>query len=362
MILNQVKWNFIQTKNQITLDKVINVLFITEVEENLQKYFRKSLKDKKNIRLIFPKNFSENYIRKLGLNAHVIIGWRPSMELLRASENLKLFINPGAGIKHHIKNFRELHSSGKKIKLINNHGNAYSTAQHAVALLLGLMNRIVFHHNQMKEGVWRTSDNKDLFSSSVQLRNRKIGLLGYGAINKHVHKFLSGFDNEFHVLKRSWKAGEDKLYGKIIKYTDRDLNKFLKASDILIIAIPQTSETEKLIKTAELKLLGKDGIVVNISRGIIVDEESLYNALSKKIISGAALDVWYNYSPKKDRMGREYPYKFPFHKLKNVLLSPHRAASPFDDLKRWDDVIENIRRLAEGKKKFLNEVDLRKEY
>lgn len=344
------------------MNKLIKVIFITETDEVLKKYFKTSLKDVKNVRLEFPSDPSEKNLLKQSKNADIIVGWRPSMKLLQNAENLRLFINPGAGIKHHIRNFRELNSSGKKVKLINNHGNAYSTAQHAVAMLLGLMNRIVYHHNQMKEGKWRTSDNKDLYSASVQLRGRKIGLLGYGAINKNVHRFLSGFENEFHVLKQSWNKSEDKLHGKLIKYSEKELNKFLKAVDILIAAIPHTSKTEGLIGADEIGLLGEKGIIVNISRGIIFNEESLFNALSKKKIAGAALDVWYNYTPKKDKMGREFPYKYPFHKLSNVLLSPHRAASPFDDLKRWDEVIENIRRLAEGKKKFLNEVDISKEY
>ena len=70
----------------------------------------------------------------------------------------------------------------------------------------------------------------------------------------------------------------------------------------------------------------------------------------------------YNYSPEKDKYGKEYPYSYPFHKLKNIVLSPHRAASPFDDLSRWDEVIENLTRLAKGRKDFLNVVDIDEEY
>jgi len=344
------------------MKKYIKVLFIWKIEEDLKKHLINSLKKIKEVKLVFPRSFTEKNILRESMDADVIIGWRPSRDLLFNSPKLKLYINPGTGIKHHIKNFKELKKAGRNILLINGHGHAYSTAQHAVAMLLALMNRIIPHHNWMQNGIWRTSDNKDIFSATVQLRNRRIGLLGYGAINKYVHSFLSGFENEFFVLKRDWKEKKEIYPTEIKKYKETELHKFLKAIDILIIAVPHTSKTEGLIGAKELKLLGKNSLLVNIARGTIVNEMDLYDALKNKEISGAALDVWYNYSPEKDKYGKEYPYSYPFHKLKNIVLSPHRAASPFDDLSRWDEVIENLTRLAKGRKDFLNVVDIDEEY
>lgn len=344
--------------------KEIRVLFIWDTGTELKKHLTKVFKKEKNISLIFPKNFSEKNILKLCKDADIIVGWRPSKEQLAAAEKLKLYINPGTGIKHHINNFREINKT-REVVLVNGHGHAYSTAQHTVAMLMTLMNRIIPNHLLMEEGKWNTSDDKDLLSASVQLRDRNIGLLGYGAINKHVHRFLSGFDNEFHILKKNPGTGAPHLKNndkKINMYSPEDLIKFLKAIDILIIAIPHTSKTEGLIGKKELKLLGKNSLLVNVARGLIADEESLYDALKNNVIAGAALDVWYNYQPKKDKKGREYPYKFPFHKLNNIVMSPHRAASPFDDIKRWDEVIENIWKVAKGKKDYLNIVDLKEEY
>lgn len=341
----------------------IKVLFIWEVDSELKRYLKKVFNQEKNIRLTFPKDLSEKNLLIQSKDADIIIGWRPSLDLLKSAKKLKLFINPGTGVKHHIENFREINKL-RKVILSNGHGHAYAVAQHTVAMLLSLMSRIILHHNWMHEGVWRTSDDKDIFSASVQLRNKKIGLLGYGAINKYVHQFLSGFENEFHILKKDLGIGIPDLgfKKKIFKYAIKDLNKFLKAIDILIIAVPHTTKTEGLIGKKELKLLGKNSLLVNVARGTIVNEESLYEALKKNIIGGAALDVWYNYNPDKDKKGRQYPFKYPFHELSNLLMSPHRAASPFDDLDRWDEVIENIMRVAKGKKDFLNAVDLKEEY
>ncbi len=80
--------------------------------------------------------------------------------------------------------------------------------------------------------------------------------------------------------------------------------------------------------------------------------------LQNKKIKAAAIDVWYNYKPEKDKNGLQYPYKHPFHELDNVVLSPHRAASPFADLSRWEDVVENLNQIAENRVPFKNVVDL----
>jgi phosphoglycerate dehydrogenase-like enzyme len=79
-------------------------------------------------------------------------------------------------------------------------------------------------------------------------------------------------------------------------------------------------------------------------------------------IRGAAIDVWYDYQPEPDDQERSFPFHQPFHTLDNILLSPHRAASPFSDLQRWDEVIDNLRRVADGSADLLNRVDLERGY
>ena len=113
----------------------------------------------------------------------------------------------------------------------------------------------------------------------------------------------------------------------------------------------------------ELELLGKDGILVNIARGPIIDQKSLYEALKSKIIAGAAIDVWYNYSPDPID-GKYFPYnpEYPFHSLSNIILSPHRAGTLRGGLERWNGNIENIARMAQGRSDFVNVIDLELEY
>ncbi len=316
----------------------MKVLFLWEVPPDLKEYI--SSKVEPGVECIFPPSNETEVLLPYAGEAEVMVGWRPSRELLNSAPSLALFQNPGVGVQHLIPLFREFPG----ISLANSHGNTYFTAQHAVALLLALSNKILVHHQHMAGGNWRTGDGE---GASIPLRDRTVGLLGFGSIGNWVAQFLSGWRVELIACKRNI-SGEKP---PILKdwYSVADLHGFLKQSDFLIISLPQTTETEGLIGEEELNLLGPDGLIVNVGRGPVICEEALFESLSGGKLGGAGIDVWYDYEPVPDGSGKKYPYNFPFHELDNVVLSPHRAASPFSDLGRWGEVIENINRVAQGK-------------
>jgi phosphoglycerate dehydrogenase-like enzyme len=343
---------------KITKSRKTIVLFLREHKERLKEYLRAGFCDLPGVELVFPPDTKEETLLEYAPEADIIVGWRPTPELLAAAEKLRLFIMPGAGVQHLIEPFTELNCE-REVTLVNGHGNAYFTAQCAVSLLLSLMTQVIPHHNAMAAGEWNRHFGEP---ETIPLLRRKVGLLGYGAVNRKVHRFLSGFDVEFAILRRDWGRETNALPTPVAEYSPEWLSEFLSAVDILIIAVPMTPQTEGVIGGDELALLGESGLLVNIARGKVVDEENLYLALRDGVIAGAALDVWYEYHPEADDAGRKYPYTHPFHELDNVVMSPHRAASPFSDLERWDEVIENIRRFADGGTDFLNIVDLERGY
>lgn len=336
------------------------VLFIWQPSHTLKEYVKQEIQSENiSVTLLFPENEKE-YIQ-LAPQADIIVGWRPTKELLDAAENLSVIINPGAGVQHLSDLFKEMQE--RSITLVNGHGNAYFTAQHAVALLLAVTNKVIPHHRWMVKGEWRKRDED---AKSIPLRQKTVGLLGYGHVNRYVHTFLSGFDLSFAAVRRKWTQFDsfwlsDTPPPSLKKYTSNELDSFLEIVDILFVSVPLTSQTKGLISRKELALLGAHGFVVNVARGPVIDQKDLYTALKNNEIAGAGLDVWYDYTPDPDESGKKYPYKYPFHTLDNVVLSPHRGASPFDDLKRWDEVIENIKRVAIGEH-CINVVDLEQEY
>ena len=206
-----------------------NVLFIWKPREELENYLRKGLDNVDNLNLVFPDEETEETYLKHAPDANIVVGWRPTLEFLDSAENLRLFINPGVGVQHHLEPFRELVKT-RDIVLVNGHGNTYFTAQHVVALLLALTNKVVHHHNWMVEGLWRRGDSH---GKSKPLRYRNIGLLGYGAVNQKVHKFLSGFDVNFSICRNSWEGKVDHLPTPAKKYEHDQVTEFLKEVDTL---------------------------------------------------------------------------------------------------------------------------------
>jgi phosphoglycerate dehydrogenase-like enzyme len=211
----------------------------------------------------------------------------------------------------------------------------------------------------MKEGKWRLLDDE---AKSIPLRHRRIGFLGYGHVNRNIHRFLANFEIEFHGLRKDWTKLKDQPPTELREYSPDGLREMIGNVDILVVTLPSTDETIDLIGKEELELLGEEGILVHIGRGKVVQEKALYDALKQSRIKGAVIDVWYDYRPEPDEKGRKYPFHFPFNELDNVVMSPHRCASPFDDLERWDEVVRNIKRVHAGEKELENLVDIEAGY
>ena len=128
----------------MTVKTKVNVLFIWTPRPNLKKYIEDRLSDQKNINLIMPDKTDRETLMSLAPQVQVMVGWKPFPQLLDKAKQLKLFINPGAGVQHLISLFQQVNLD-RNIILTNCHGNAYFTAQHGVALLLTLTNKIILH-------------------------------------------------------------------------------------------------------------------------------------------------------------------------------------------------------------------------
>ena len=334
----------------------MQVLFTFQPQDELRQLFIQHLDD--CCELLFPPDTELDTLVEMAAGAEVAVGWRVDKEILDAADRLRLWQNPGAGVTHLI----ELFSDYPHVCLANCHGNSYFTAQHAVALLLTLSNKIHLHHRWMREGRWRTGDEQ---AKSTPIGNLSIGLLGYGHIGRKIARFLSGFDVEISAYKRSRRPADEQLPEVICRYSmeDADLVEFISDADILISSLPLTDETEGLLGDEHMSALGGEGLLVNVGRAGVVKEEALFSALRDKTIAGTAIDVWWKeLDPIQHSDGGLRPFNRPFHQLDNVVMSPHRAASPKDDLPRWEEVIENVRRAAQGRDDFQNLVDVQRGY
>ena len=180
---------------------------------------------------------------------------------------------------------------------------AESVAEHAVSLLFSLIRRIPHYDRGVRAGNWEEPNGMNWHISG-----RTLGLVGYGRIARAVEQMVSGFRM------------------KVVHYdpmlTDSmDLDELLKTSDYVSLHCPLTDETRGLIDARRLALMKPNALLVNTSRGPVVDEAALIRALKDGTIGGAALDVLCEEPPAKDH---------PLFGLDNVILTPHIAAFSAD--------------------------------
>jgi phosphoglycerate dehydrogenase-like enzyme len=196
--------------------------------------------------------------------------------------------------------------------------------------MLVLSHRMFLFDRDLRRNVWRGDGDSHVVPEL--LRGRTVGTIGYGHIAREVIRLAAAFEMETRFVRRSTVGG---------------LTELLEESDFVVVACPETDETRGLVGAAELALLGRDGHLVNPSRGRIVEERALYEALRDGVIAGAAIDTWYRYPQAGEREAA--PSAHPFHELDNVLMSPHVSGrSERTSRRRWEFVAAQLGRLERG--------------
>jgi phosphoglycerate dehydrogenase-like enzyme len=247
----------------------------------------------------------------------ILITGRPTKESLDASSVLERLIIPFAGVPEAT---REMLIEYPQIQVHNLHYNAASTAEMAVALLLAAAKHILPFDRTFRDHDWSPRYEPN---PSLLLEGKMLLILGYGEIGQRVGSICSGLGMKILALKHSVSGvGRD---GEVEIHPPGDLKTLLGRADVLVICLPATPETRGLIGEEELELLPPNALLVNVARGAIVDEKALYQALVTKRLAGAGIDVWYQYPESEAERDHTPPSKYPFHKLDNVVMSPHRA-------------------------------------
>lgn len=196
-------------------------------------------------------------------------------------------------------------------------GNAGGVAELTIALVLNLLRKINILDSATKQGRWLMWDFRP---SSYELGGKTHGVIGFGNIGRTVTKLSAAFGTRivYYDAYRQPKEVEDKLSAEYLPLED-----LLKQSDVVSLHVPLLPETRGLIGERELRLMKPNAILVNVSRGGIVDEEALADALNKKTIAAAAIDTFAREPVDADN---------PLLKMKNVIATPHIGAGTRDTL------------------------------
>jgi D-3-phosphoglycerate dehydrogenase / 2-oxoglutarate reductase len=210
--------------------------------------------------------------------------------------------------------------------------NAVSVAEHVFALLLGLARYVPAGDRCVREGRWDRSSY-----TGFELAGKTMGILGLGRVGFRVAVRARAFGmavvayDPYLVPQHSFVTESGAVLAP--------LEEVLRQADVITCHLPLTPETRGLINAERLLRMKPNAVIINTSRGPIIEESALYSALKEGIIAGAALDV----------REKEPPGPGPLHELPNVLLAPHIAGWTHEALHRViSTVAEEVDRVLSG--------------
>ncbi|WP_185855844.1 NAD(P)-dependent oxidoreductase [Blattabacterium cuenoti] len=252
--------------------------------------------------------------------------------------NLKFIARVGSGMENIDKDY----ALKKGITLISSpEGNKDSVAEHAIAMLLCMMNNVIRTHQEIKIGKWNRESN-----IGKEIMGKTIGIIGYGNTGKAFAKKLSGFETTTLCYDILPKIGDN--YAKQV-----DMEKIFIESDIISLHVPYTKGTKGMVNEKFIKNFCKPFYLVNTSRGECVLTEHLVNALKNGKIYGACLDVLeYEKSSFEDFFNHRNLSKNFFYLIDSdkVILTPHIAGWTKESRYKMAKIIVN--KIIFLKKKF----------
>ena len=239
-------------------------------------------------------------------DAEVIYGF--GMKIAKESKDLKWLAVPSAGVDYLMHD----DAFANKDCILTNSAGAYGVtiAEHIVAVSLMMMRGLDHAYSETLKGNWSSP------IPQKSLKDARITVLGTGDIGCEFAKRARAFEPaSITGICKSGKC-EERSFDSIHKVDE--LDSILPKTDLLVMCLPGTPETENILSKERIKLLPKDAYVVNVGRGSAIDEDALADSLDEKRLAGAALDVFKNEPlPKESRLW----------KTKNLIITPHVAGN-----------------------------------
>ena len=232
---------------------------------------------------------------------------RLDKEILQHCDNLKIISRHGVGYDNVDLDFL---NENKIALCITSTSNAVSVAEHVLSFFIYLTKNLTLSDSLVKEGNF---EKRSQLPNFFELYKKKVLIIGFGRIGKEVAERCLGFDMEVYVYD-PFLDNEIIIKNQCIPI---EKNQGLAIADFITIHLPLNRDTKNFISQTELNQMRKNSILVNTSRGGIVNENDLCIALDSKKIQGAGMDVFVSEPPESNH---------PFFKLDNILLTPHNAA------------------------------------
>ncbi|MGI9520492.1 MAG: 2-hydroxyacid dehydrogenase [Hyphomicrobiaceae bacterium] len=283
----------------------------------------------------------ETDIIPLLVDADVLVSMSFTREMADAAPKLKLLQVPGAGID---RVDRSAVRPGTSVS--NVYGHETGIAEYVIGSMIALSRSFLHLDKELRLGKWDSQWAVDSPAPPLmpELSGKTVAILGYGHIGEAVARRASAFGMKVTAIRRTVSGPPPEPLVRLEKI--EMIDSILSEADFVVVTLPLTADTKGLLNAARLSRMKPEAYLINVARAAIADEQALFEALSRKLIAGAALDVWYRYP--KDA-NPTLPSTFPFHELSNVLLSPHASGWTDGMLSaRADLIAQNIERTARG--------------
>ena len=278
-------------------------------------------------KLWLQKN-EDDYLNKIKNDIEAIAvfgGYKITPQLMNSMKNLKLIACYGVGYDA----IDTVAAKDLGIRVTNTPEVLNDeVADTAIALMLCVYRQIILADGYARNNEWLNGE----FPLTKKFSGTKLGIVGMGRIGSTIAKRAEAFNCEILYHSRTKKNVKYKYYG--------DLNLLAKEVDTLCVITPGGKDTEKIINSEVLDNLGNNGVLINVARGSVVDEEALIYYLENKLILAAGLDVYAN-EPKIPKR---------LFDLKNTVLLPHVASATVETRNAMGQLVfDNIKNHFENK-------------
>lgn len=285
------------------------------------------------------------HVEHLGLNKNFEIDYRPMIsheqlseevckyevlivrsrtkvtkDIIDKGKKLRIIARPGTGLD----NIDTEYATSRGIMVINSpEAMVEAVSEHTILLMLSLSRNILLAANSTASGLWQ----KDSLVG-IELMGKKLGIVGFGRIGRRVSQLANSFG-----MKVSYYDIVDNIKDEEVGARKVELDQIMSESDFVSLHVPLTKDTYHLINHDRIRKMKSSSYLINTSRGSIVDEAALIEALNSGAIAGAALDVF-----------EKEPPSIELRNAKNVILTPHIAGQTVEAQQRAASLIgEKIR-------------------
>lgn len=278
--------------------------------------------------VLYDRTAEHEIIERISDAEIVITNKTPITRKTLESTNIKYIGVLATG--YNIVNTQAASEHGIVVTNIPSYGTQ-TVAQHTFSLLLEICHHVGHHNEAVKAGKWHDSQDFCFWNKPIiELDGKTIGIVGLGRIGKAVYHMALAFGMKAIAYSRSKPDG----------YECVELDELYRTSDVISLHCPLTDETEKMINRETISMMKDHVLILNTSRGPLIDEQALYDGLVNGKIYAAGIDVLDVEPPKSPR---------PIMTLDNCIITPHIAWASFEARTRlMNTAVENLKHYLEG--------------